>query len=395
MTNEKSMASTVNLPRSGQTTCYDAGGAQVACAGTGQDGDIKAGVAWPTPRFTDNGDQTITDNLTGLIWAKDAGTPAVGACTGGKMAWTKALDYVACLNAANYLGYNDWRLPNINELESLVNAEQSSPGQWLATQGYTNVESDHYWSSTTYARFTSDVWNVIVWCGLVVNSAKSLSFFVWPVRTEQSGSNGNSAVWATGQKQSYYSGDDGAIGAGVAWPSPRFTNDGTGTVTDNLTGLTWTKNANPAKETKTWQQALDYVASMNTGRGTYGYIDWRLPNRRELRSLVDHSKYGSALPAGNPCTNVQNYYWSSSTNAGKPSYARNVNMYDGDVHAGYKAGSGYVWAVRGGHVGNLINSVISHSGDGGAFGSDTINSPDGKINRGSVWGRIVRLLGLR
>ena len=58
----------VDLPRTGQTTCYAENGTVINCASTGQDGDTLTGVAWPVPRFTDNGDQTITDNLTGLMW---------------------------------------------------------------------------------------------------------------------------------------------------------------------------------------------------------------------------------------------------------------------------------------------------------------------------------------
>lgn len=62
----------ISLPRTGQTTCYDTAGAVIPCAGTGQDGDELQGVAWPSPRFTDNGNGTVTDNLTGLIWLKNA-----------------------------------------------------------------------------------------------------------------------------------------------------------------------------------------------------------------------------------------------------------------------------------------------------------------------------------
>jgi len=60
-------AGTINLPKTGQTICYDTSGNVISCAGTGQDGEIQAGVAWPEPRFADNGDGTITDNLTGLM----------------------------------------------------------------------------------------------------------------------------------------------------------------------------------------------------------------------------------------------------------------------------------------------------------------------------------------
>jgi hypothetical protein len=126
-----------------------------------------------------------------------------------------------------------------------------------------------------------------------------------------------------------------------------FIDNGDGTVTDNLTGLMWTKNANLAG-IKTWQQALDYVSSMNTGSGTYGHTDWRLPNINDLRSLTDYSKFGVALPAGNPFTNAQsNFYWSSTTSADDPSFAWFVYMYDGGDYPNDKTYNGYVWPVRG------------------------------------------------
>ena len=65
-------AGTVNLPKTGQTKCYDTSGNEIDCAGTGQDGEIQAGVEWPEPRFADYGNGTVMDNLTGLMWAKVA-----------------------------------------------------------------------------------------------------------------------------------------------------------------------------------------------------------------------------------------------------------------------------------------------------------------------------------
>src|SRR5512139_2423823 len=69
----------IALPRTGQDACFDAEGSVVPCVNTGQDGDKRAGAAWPSPRFTDNRDGTVTDNLTRLIWLKDANcTDTVG-----------------------------------------------------------------------------------------------------------------------------------------------------------------------------------------------------------------------------------------------------------------------------------------------------------------------------
>jgi hypothetical protein len=133
-------------------------------------------------RFSDYGDGTVTDNFTGLMWTKDAGTPTVGSCTGGPMAWTNALDYVACLNTNTYLGHNDWRLPNVKELESMVNAQQPNSATWLNTQGFTNVQSDSYWSSSTYAYDPSAAWVVGMDDGGTGANAKANRNCVWPVR---------------------------------------------------------------------------------------------------------------------------------------------------------------------------------------------------------------------
>jgi len=149
----------ISLPKTGQTNCYDTAGTEIVCTGTGQDGDIQAGVAWPNPRFTDNGDGTITDNLTGLMWTQNAGTPTVGACTGGSMAWQDALNYVACLNTNNYLGHSDWSLPNSNEAKSLLNEGEIDNIAWLNAQGFSNM-SIGSWSSTTDASDTNSAWAV-------------------------------------------------------------------------------------------------------------------------------------------------------------------------------------------------------------------------------------------
>ncbi|MBF0539487.1 MAG: DUF1566 domain-containing protein, partial [Nitrospirae bacterium] len=188
----------------------------------------------------------------------------------------------------------------------------------------------------------------------------------------------------TGQTTSYATGDDGALQRGVAWPNPRFTDNtasGHQTVTDNLTGLMWTKDANLPGTYKTWQQAMDYVASMNSGAGTYGYTDWRLPNRKELFSLVDRAMYNPSLPSGHPFINVQSYhYWSSTSYASATSVAWIVDMGGGYVSAYAKSLSYYVWPVRSGHVDPLVNLAISKTGTG----SGTVTSADGSINCGST-----------
>jgi len=190
-------AAPADQPKSGQTVCYDATGAVVTCMNTGQDGDKLAGVAWPDQRFTPISAGTgtvITDNLTGLMWAGDP-TLSTLCSSGTTTTWQGALDYVACLNTNNYLSHNDWRLPNVNELESLVHSgynEELCAGlsctmnaAWLNTQGFSNVQADVYWSSTTYAGSTGVAWVVIMDVGYVGVGSKSDGYYVWPVRSGQ------------------------------------------------------------------------------------------------------------------------------------------------------------------------------------------------------------------
>jgi len=160
----------------------------------------------------------------------------------------------------------------------------------------------------------------------------------------------------TGQTTSYgtRARDDGALEKGVAWPTPRFTNNGNGTVTDNLTKLIWLRNANAFGQIA-WDVALSTANGLAAPNEAAGLTDgskagdWRLPNNRELQSLVDYGRYNPALPAGHPFTNVQSsYYWSSSTYAGYTTLAWYVHFNGGHVGLDDKSYSSYVWCVRAG-----------------------------------------------
>ena len=76
-------AGSVQLPQTVQTKCYNTTGTEIPCTGMEQDGDIRAGVVWPVPRFMDNGDGTVMERLIGPVWTKDAGTSIVGSCARG------------------------------------------------------------------------------------------------------------------------------------------------------------------------------------------------------------------------------------------------------------------------------------------------------------------------
>ena len=165
-------AAPADVPETGQLTCYTAAGAVTACSTTGQDGDHLAGVAWPSPRFVIDigaGVDCLTDSLTGLMW--------MGAPSSTPDTWVNAL---SAANNLTLCGFTDWRLPNINELESLVNLEVTNQATFLNAQGFTGVQADLYWSSTFAAAFNA--WVVNMNDGYVNGSNKSTTRYVWPVR---------------------------------------------------------------------------------------------------------------------------------------------------------------------------------------------------------------------
>jgi hypothetical protein len=189
----------------------------------------------------------------------------------------------------------------------------------------------------------------------------------WGLQTGTADCDGGAGVPKTGDayNDACCTGEDGELQKGVAWPNPRFTKHGDGTVTDNLTGLMWMQDANAGNDchgadtgTETWANALASAAACNAGAGFAGYTDWRLPNVRELHSLVHYGVYNPAVPntagtgkwaAGDPFDNVQSsYYWSSTTYADGTTSAWLVSLSFGYVSSGGKTGTTYVWPVRGG-----------------------------------------------
>lgn len=330
-------AITVNLPKTGQTTSHAAG----------DDGDLEKGVAWPDPRFTvGTGAEAdcVTDNLTGLMWVKSPDSTT--------RTWQEALTYA---NDLSFCGYTDWRLPNINELESLGNVGQPNSSTWLNTQGFSNVQANAYWSSTPYTVNSNGAWVVNMYVGNMSLSSKASSSYVWTMRTSQV--TATIDLPKTGQTTCYDdagavitcagTGQDGDLQNGVAWPSPRFT-VGTGAAvdceTDNLTGLMWAKTPDSTK--RTWADALTYANDLNL----CSYSDWRLPNRKELRSLINYSQSNAATWLNSQgFGNVQTEtYWSSTTYADDAGVAWYVYMRAGEEGRETKTYSKYVWSVRAG-----------------------------------------------
>ncbi len=150
------------LLRTGQVQCDQGNGSIGACPGSpdGQDGSLQAGTA---PSYTDNGDGTITDNVTGLIWEKLSDDRSVHDFN-KTYSWYDAFNVkIATLNTPPcFTGNCDWRLPNRRELESLVDVGQNAPAvdpvfhdTNTCTMGCTVTTcsctaSNFYWSSTTF-----------------------------------------------------------------------------------------------------------------------------------------------------------------------------------------------------------------------------------------------------
>lgn len=173
------------VPQTGQTSCWDSSGTEIICSGTGQDGDLRFGQKWPDARFTNNGDGTVTDELTGLTWLQDAN------CF-GQQNWIESFSEISELNAgvekscASYTAgtFSDWRLANVKELQSLTNFGRGGPS---LPEGhpFSNAQSDDYWSSTSRADAydPSKAWQVNFNSGWVQAVSKDgETAYVWPVR---------------------------------------------------------------------------------------------------------------------------------------------------------------------------------------------------------------------
>jgi len=168
------------LPDTGQTKCYDVAGAEIPCDSTtcrGQDGAYATGCASGEGRFVDNMDGTVTDSCTGLMWQKEtADTNGDGQVNGSDaLAWCAALAY--CENLT-FAGHDDWRLPNVRELQSIVDYGRFGP----AIDPVFGALSSFYWSSTSFAAIPGYAWLVHFHVGDVSLNVKDPFFYVRGVR---------------------------------------------------------------------------------------------------------------------------------------------------------------------------------------------------------------------
>ena len=328
------------LPDTGQTKCYNDSD-EIPCpapgeAFYGQDGNYLINPPSYTKLDADGNDLPDTaaswvmvrDNVTGLIWEVKTDDGSIHD-KDDQYSWQDAQDvFITQVNAENFGGHSDWRMPTPKELASITMLGRYDPA--ADTAYFPNCRSSHYWSSSPLAGGSGYAWYVDFNYGLVGNSNKTDNhFYVRCVRAGPSGS------------------------------LDHLTLNEDGTVTDTSTGLTW-QQTGPESSQKTWEEALAYAEGLVFA----GYDDWRLPNARELQSIVDYSKNDPAIDT-NYFPNCRSpYYWSSSPYAYASSFAWDVNFSYGYVHLPIKTSHHYVRCVRAGPSRSLGHLIISSPAQG-------------------------------
>lgn len=176
--------------QTGQTTCYDTAGSVIACAGTGQDGELQKGLV---RAYVDNGDGTITDTRTGLMWEKLSDDGSIHD-KDSFYSWANAFaTKVATLNGGGgFAGYTDWRVPNVNEIQSIVNYGAVNPSVSPAFNTgcapactvltCSCTRSDFYWSSSTSQNNPQQAWIGNFFGGFVELTSKTFNSYVRAVR---------------------------------------------------------------------------------------------------------------------------------------------------------------------------------------------------------------------
>ncbi len=319
------------LPDTGQAECYNSQGAKITCPQIGQDYyGQDASYSVNPPSYTKLDAQgndldesagawaIVRDEVTGLMWEIKTDDGSVHD-KDNKYIWQDTENFINSLNSESFGGFSDWRVPTIKELASIANLGIRHPA--ITTEYfdeniknlYDITTSASYWSSTPHASKTDYVWCFNFWTGYDADYNTSAEQYVIAVRGEQ------------------------------IQESDRWVDNGDGTITDRNTGLMWQK---VHASSVNWKDALSHCENMNLA----GYPDWRLPNREELRSVVDYSKYDPAIDTDFFPGTESSGYWSSTTCVSKTPRAWLIDFSDGkdDGSSGDKSGGFHVRAVRGG-----------------------------------------------
>ena len=260
--------------------------------------------------------RVIKDRFTQAIWSRDANP------VGFPQTWHEALGTVATMREQRMHGYGNWQLPSRDLLFSLISHQHVNPAV-AARPSFENIFNGFYWTRDSCCRFPDQAWYIHMGGGRIHRGMKHGSYLVWPV--------------CPGPAQTHdAAGDDMLDRFRVAMDS----------VYDQHTGLTWLLDANPIGHRLSWEAAFKAVKTLNGGKVGVKQ-GWRLPNIRELESLVALDAHTPAFPQGHPFVNVQDAYWSSTTSVYEPRYAWALYCQDGYVGVGYKPQEAfYLWPVR-------------------------------------------------
>ena len=255
--------------------------------------------------YRDNGDGTVTDLHTHLMWQK---TPSFEHYT-----WAEA---AVCAQELRLAGYDDWRVPTIKELYSIVlftgNLHELMP--YLDTDTFDFAYPD---TSLGYRIMDAQYWSSNKYVGTTMFGDLSAFGFNF--------ADGRIKSYPTGEgrgptKRTFVRCVRGAEGYGVN----DFVDNGDGTITDRATDLMWMKFDSGA--TMNWEQALRHAEDLEHA----GHDDWRLPNARELQSIVDYSRAPDAADpnmrsaAIDPIfdlTETESWFWTSTTHGDNTSHA--------------------------------------------------------------------------
>jgi len=294
----QSVSKTIQLlPDTGQTSSYS--------ATFGEDHDYLIN----TPSYNNNGDGTITDKVTGLMWQQ---------VDGGSMSYASAITYCDNLTLANY---TDWRLPTPLESFSILIHQNNNPA--INTTFFSSSSSlvaEYWWTNATQLGDNSKVWCTNAGGGIgnkpkseAIGEGGSLRYNVRAVR--------NSTTPST-------------------LPN-HFTDNGDGTITDNLTQLIWQKV--PNTNALTWENALTYAENLSLG----GTSDWRLPNIKELQSLNNELATNPSVFAPYFNSLGVHFFWSSTSLPNQTTKAWYWSTQYGITTYDVKTNPNYVICVRG------------------------------------------------
>jgi hypothetical protein len=311
----------------GQDKCYD-NSQERACpqpgeAFYGQDAQYDGNQ----PNYSLGADGlTVYDSVTGLTWTQGADWTGDGVVdVDDKFTYAGAQTYVDTLNAQDYGGFNDWRVPSIKELYSLIDYRGTDPDPMAGSpSGLVPFIDDDvlefaYGDTSAGERIIDSQWvTTTLYVGTVMNDMTAM----FGVNFADGRIKGYPVGPMPGQPEEklFYA---RFCRGNTEYGQNNFVDNGDGTVTDGATGLMWSQS--DSGEGMIWQDALAWAQQMND-ENHLGYSDWRLPNAKELQSLVDYTRSpdttnSAAIDPIFEATEITNeageedypFYWSSTT----------------------------------------------------------------------------------